>query len=36
VEKMLADLPPEMDGDAPTPAANHLFAVDDTQPKVDE
>jgi hypothetical protein len=36
VEKMLADLPPEMDGDAPTPAANHLFAVDDNQPKVDE
>jgi hypothetical protein len=36
VEKMLADLPPKMDGYAPTPAANHLFAVDDNQPKVDE
>jgi hypothetical protein len=36
VEKMLADLPEEMDGEAPTPAANHLFAVDDDCPKVDE
>ena len=33
---MLAELPKEMDGEAPTPAANHLFAVDNNQPKVDE
>jgi hypothetical protein len=36
VEKMLADLPTEMDGTAPTPAANHLFTVNDNQTKVDE
>jgi hypothetical protein len=36
VDKMLADLPAEMDGEAPTPAANHLFAVDDDQAKVTE
>jgi hypothetical protein len=36
VEKMLADLPGKMDGEAPTPAANHLFLVDDNQTKVDE
>ena len=36
VEKMLADLPEDMDGKAPTPAANHLFTVDDDCPKVDE
>ena len=36
VTKMLADLPPEMDGEALTPAANHLFSVDDDQTKVDE
>jgi hypothetical protein len=28
VKKMLADLPDERNGEAPTPAANHLFAVD--------
>ncbi len=33
---MLADLPDEFDGEAPTPAANHLFTVDDNQTKVDE
>ena len=33
---MLADLPSDMDGHAPTPAANHLFTVDETQTKVDE
>jgi hypothetical protein len=36
VEKMLADLPDEMDVEAPSPAANHLFIVDDKQTKVDE
>jgi hypothetical protein len=36
IEKMLADLPDEMDGEAPSPAANHLFTVDDKQTKVDE
>ena len=36
VKKMLADLPPEMDGVAPTPAATHLFTIDDNQPKVDK
>ena len=36
VEKMLADLPDDMTGEAPTPAANHLFTVDDNQTKVDE
>jgi hypothetical protein len=38
VEKMLADLPEDadMDGESPTPAANHLFQVNDKQPKVDE
>jgi hypothetical protein len=36
VEKMLADLPVKMDGEAPTPAANHLFTVDDDQTKVDK
>ena len=35
-EKMLADLPEEMNGGAPTPAANHLFDVDENQTKVDE
>jgi hypothetical protein len=34
VTKMLADLPTEMDGKAPTPAANHVFMVDDNQTKV--
>jgi hypothetical protein len=36
VEKMLADLSEEMDGEAPTPAANHLFTVDEDSPTVDE
>jgi hypothetical protein len=36
VEKMLADLPDEMSGEATTPAANHLFDVDEDSPKVDE
>jgi hypothetical protein len=36
VEKMLADLPEKFDGEAPTPAANHLFDVDDDSPSVDE
>ena len=30
IEKMLADLPPDMDGMARTPAADHLFAVNPT------
>jgi hypothetical protein len=36
VEKMIADLPDEMDGEAPSPAANHLFTVDDKHTKVNE
>jgi hypothetical protein len=32
---MLADLPSEMDGEAPSNAANQLFTVDDNQTKVD-
>jgi hypothetical protein len=36
VEKMLAELPEDMMGEAPTPAANHLFAVDDSKEKVSE
>jgi hypothetical protein len=36
VEKMLADLPAKMDGEAPTPAANHSFTVDNDQTKVDK
>jgi hypothetical protein len=36
VDKMLSDLPDEMDGEAPSPAANHLLTVNDEQTKVDE
>jgi hypothetical protein len=36
VENMLADLPAEMDGEAPAPAANHLLTVNDDNIKVDE
>jgi hypothetical protein len=36
VDKMLADLPAEIDGEAPFPAANHLLTVNDDQIKVDE
>jgi hypothetical protein len=36
VDKMLADLPAEMDGEAPSPAANHLLTVNDDQIKVNE
>jgi hypothetical protein len=36
VENMLADRPSEMDGEAPTPAANHIFTVNDNQEMVDE
>jgi hypothetical protein len=36
VDKMLADLPAEMDGEAPSPAANDLLTVNDDQTKVDE
>jgi hypothetical protein len=36
VDKMLADLPAEMDGESPSPAANHLLTVNDDQIKVDE
>jgi hypothetical protein len=36
VNKMLAELLAEMDGDAPSPAANHLLTVNDDQIKVDE
>jgi hypothetical protein len=36
VAKLLAELPPDMDGEAPTPAGNHLFVVNDNQTKVSE
>ena len=36
VDKILADLPKEMDGEAPTPTADHFFDVNDESPKVDE
>jgi hypothetical protein len=36
IVKILADLPDEIDGETPSPAANHLFAVDDNRIKVDE
>jgi hypothetical protein len=36
IEKMLVDLPEEFDGEAPTPAANHIFNIDENLPKVDE
>jgi hypothetical protein len=36
VEKMLADLQAEMDGEAPSPAANHLLTINDDQTKMDE
>jgi Reverse transcriptase (RNA-dependent DNA polymerase) len=36
IVKMLTDLPVEFDGEAPTPAANNLFDVDENSPKVDE
>jgi hypothetical protein len=29
VDKMLADLPAEMDGETPSPAVNHLLTVND-------
>jgi hypothetical protein len=36
IEKTLKDLPEEFDGEAPTPAANYLFNIDENSPKVDE
>jgi hypothetical protein len=36
VDKMLADFPAEMDGEAPSPAANHLLTLNDDQIKVNE
>jgi hypothetical protein len=36
VDKILADLPAEMDGEAPSPVANHFLTVNDDQTKVDE
>jgi hypothetical protein len=36
VDKMLAYLPAEMDGEAPSSAANHLITVNDDQIKVNE
>ena len=33
IEKMLAELPPDMDGTAPTPATNHLFQVNTSDPE---
>ena len=34
IEKMLKDLPPSFQGEAATPAANHLFQVRDDAPKL--
>ena len=36
VEKMLAEAPDEMDGKAPTLAANHNFDIDEDSPLLDE
>ena len=36
VDKMLDEAPHDMDGKALTPAANHLFDVDEDSPLVDE
>jgi hypothetical protein len=36
VDKMLADLPAEMDGEAPSPPVNHLLTVNDDQIEVEE
>jgi len=36
IEEMLEDLPSDMDGEAVTPAANHLFEVNDNPEKLDE
>jgi hypothetical protein len=36
VDKMLTDLPAKIDGEAPSPAANHFLTVNDDQTKVDE
>jgi hypothetical protein len=36
VRKMLAELPEDWEGEALTPAANHLFTVDNNQQKVTE
>jgi hypothetical protein len=36
VTKMLDELPEEMNGEAPTPAASHLFSVNEDQIKVSE
>jgi hypothetical protein len=33
INKMLAELPTDMNGVAPSPAANHLFKVNDSDPK---
>jgi hypothetical protein len=34
-DKMLGDLPAKMEGESPSPAANHLLTVNDDQTKVD-
>jgi hypothetical protein len=36
IQKMLAELPDDMNGEAATPAANHLFEVDESADKLDE
>ena len=36
IEKMLKDLPPKFDGTAQTPAANHLFEVNQDCPESTE
>jgi hypothetical protein len=36
VDKMLTDLPDDMDGESPSPASNHFLTVNDDHIKVDE
>ena len=36
IKSMLSELPKDMDGTAPTPAASHLFEVDESATKLDE
>jgi hypothetical protein len=36
IQKMLAELPDDMSGEAATPAANHLFEVDESADELDE
>ena len=36
IKNMLTELPPDMDGESPTPAANHLFEVNEAPTLLDE